>query len=135
MGLQPTFKKLPGRSIPQQVQEALEPQIHEKQGKERLNSRPPLSQVSSSLSIHDHVFTANFTAFVATTLQEASQNVIKFKSGGVANQFNKWAELTSDQSILDTIKGYRIDFISTPWQSHFPAETKFSDAEIFIVEK
>jgi hypothetical protein len=46
---------------------------------------------------------------------------------------NNWKKYTDDQWILQTVKGYCIDFDSIPYQSSLPNEIPFSEEEKLLV--
>lgn len=58
-----------------------------------------------------------------------SNTTANFKAGQLANHIDKWTEITSDQSILDSVSGYHIDFISTPEQHQAPRQSQMSTNE------
>lgn len=43
--------------------------------------------------------------------------------------FDQWKQLTTDQWVLETVQGYRIQFDEFPVQNRIPREIKFSDHE------
>ena len=57
----------------------------------------------------------------------------KFQAGALENHVDKWTEITSDSWVLETITGYKIDFLSDPFQIKCPVEIKCSDQEKDIV--
>ena len=59
----------------------------------------------------------------------ALSNAISFKAGQIASHFDKWTEITSDQSILDSVAGYHVEFHSTPMQHKAPVRTQMSNNE------
>uniref|UniRef100_H3A6A3 ribonuclease H n=1 Tax=Latimeria chalumnae TaxID=7897 RepID=H3A6A3_LATCH len=47
--------------------------------------------------------------------------------------YHNWAKITRDPWVLDTIQGYRLEFLSRPVQDTWPPEAKFSlDKEALI---
>ena len=50
-------------------------------------------------------------------------NQTEFKAGQISSRLSKWTEITSDQSILDSVSGYHIEFHSTPKQHMPPRQT------------
>ena len=59
----------------------------------------------------------------------------EFLVGGLAQCYDRWAQLTSDPEILDYVKGVKLDFIETPVQDKLPHEIKFSKEEKILVQK
>ena len=55
-----------------------------------------------------------------------SNTTAKFKAGQLALHIDKWAEITSDQSVLDSVSGYHIDFLYAPEQHHAPRRPQMS---------
>ena len=52
-----------------------------------------------------------------------------FIAGRVSTRLHRWAELTSDPSILSEIQGIKIPFVSTPYQKAVPHPIRFSGKE------
>ena len=46
-----------------------------------------------------------------------------------------WQTITSDYSILSSIKGVKIDLVAYPKQTLIPREYKFDAAEVVIIDK
>lgn len=59
----------------------------------------------------------------------------QFMAGRLEQFAQKWCELTSDQSILDTVKHCHIEFDDIPTQSHAPREIKFNESEQEVIDK
>ena len=53
----------------------------------------------------------------------------KFIAGNIRNHLQNWYKLTSDPMVLNIVKGYKIEFISTPVQNTEPKECSFSYVE------
>ena len=51
-------------------------------------------------------------------------NQTEFKAGQISSRLSKWTEITSDQSILDSVSGYHTEFHSTPEQHMPPRQTR-----------
>ena len=59
--------------------------------------------------------------------------VNSFIAGNIANHVSDWELITSDLSILETVRGYKIEFDSTPVQSYIPC-VNFSKGEEVIID-
>ena len=57
----------------------------------------------------------------------------KFKAGRISTRLHRWERLTSDQRILDDIRGFRIPFLREPIQTRIPNPIRFSDKERDVV--
>lgn len=55
--------------------------------------------------------------------------------GSLKNYVYKWHSITSDQGILDAIRGVTIDFTSKPTQLFVPNQYKFNPFEIKIIDQ
>lgn len=102
-------------------------------GKEKAEIRPPESKEAES-SVTDRVRNLplsddNFDSFVNETLQQSRVEVERFIGGRLSNFFSEWNKFTHDQSILDTIRGYRIPFKEMPLQIKRPHPIHFSASE------
>lgn len=60
---------------------------------------------------------------------------IRCMAGRLKNYVDKWHTITSDQWILDAIKGVTIDFIEKPTQLFVPTQYKFNPLEIKIIDE
>lgn len=60
-----------------------------------------------------------------------------FVAGSLKLHLAQWRKITSDPWVLQTIRGYRIEFIRTPIQKHVPNHrlSKFSSKEIELIDK
>ena len=56
-------------------------------------------------------------------------------AGRLKNYVHKWHTITSDQRILDAIRGVTIDFITKPSQHFVPNQYKFNPLEIKIIDE
>ena len=80
----------------------------------------------SPQSIQNEPTHASDPCVLALDLQNTPEN---FKGGKLADNMNEWQKLTSDQWIIDTIKGYSIEFSDHPHQYQKPHEIKLSASE------
>ena len=55
-------------------------------------------------------------------------------AGGSNSFAPQWRQLTHDPYILSIVSGYKLEFCETPFQSHVPRETQFSEAQGPLVE-
>ena len=46
---------------------------------------------------------------------------------------NHWTLYTSDEWVLDTVHGYKIEFSCVPFQNNIPSELKFPDDQALLV--
>ena len=58
-----------------------------------------------------------------------------FKAGTLQNKIHEWRKLTNDQWILDTVKGYSIEFWRKPFQNLPPSVTDFGKIQNKIVDQ
>ena len=56
-------------------------------------------------------------------------------AGRLKNYVHKWYTITSDQWILDAIRGVTIEFIAKPTQLFVPNQYKFNPLEIKIIDE
>ena len=56
-------------------------------------------------------------------------------AGRLANYVEFWRSITSDKNILDTIRGFRIPFISFPKQVYIPREINCSQREKSLIDR
>ena len=73
--------------------------------------------------------------FKANTIATGHELINNFKAGRLENHFNCWQSLTSDPNILNTVKGYKIEFEKTPKQNYVPQEYKFQEEKRDKIEK
>jgi len=71
--------------------------------------------------------------------QYLSQNktilkVSKIKAGNLRHFYNKWKNITQDPWVLNTILGYEIEFIETPFQLTLPSTQSFNSKEIELID-
>ena len=52
-----------------------------------------------------------------------------FQGGKLAGNYENWLQITSDKWILDTIRGYEIEFNETPYQENIPAPLRLNKSE------
>ena len=57
-----------------------------------------------------------------------------FKAGGIKDCLPLWQQLTSDENILDIVRGYRIEFLETGFQDQEPKTICFSPTETSVVQ-
>lgn len=50
-------------------------------------------------------------------------------TGNLANYVDQWKQITSDPWIIETIQGYRLEFVSQPRQDVFPIPPRFDDEQ------
>lgn len=55
--------------------------------------------------------------------------------GGIKDNLEIWKLITSDDWILDTVQGYKIEFESHPAQQHPQNKIKFSSEEQVLLDK
>ena len=60
---------------------------------------------------------------------------VKFKAGNIKHCIKEWEYITNDKHVLETVKGCKIDFERTPYQSFKPKPLAFSDEECVFVEQ
>ena len=53
----------------------------------------------------------------------------------IAQCFDFWQSLTSDKTILNCVKGYKLEFDSVPVQSKEPCELQFNETETRFVNE
>ena len=60
----------------------------------------------------------------------------KFKAGSLKSHVNNWRKITSDPWVLQTIKGYKIEFSKKPFQKFIPRKrnSKFSMKETELID-
>ena len=58
-----------------------------------------------------------------------------FHGGKLADNYDQWLTLTSDKWILDTIKGYEIEFTDSPFQENIPMPLRLSISEQGALDK
>ena len=56
-----------------------------------------------------------------------------FEAGGIANRLSAWKELTSDYTLLQTVKGMKIEFMDQPYQLRPKPQIKFSQKEHEVI--
>lgn len=56
-------------------------------------------------------------------------------AGRLKNFLSKWQTITSDQRILNAIRGVTIDFYEQPTQVFIPSQYKFSPSEVKIIDQ
>ena len=69
-------------------------------------------------------------AFVDKIKPVLESQVKNFKAGRLALFHDYWKTLTSDRSILDTVKGLSLELNKYPYQSFVPSEYKFTEQEM-----
>ncbi len=55
--------------------------------------------------------------------------------GRLAHYAYTWGKITKDQWVLSTIKGYRMEFLATPFQSIRPHPPRFNKGQLVLVEQ
>ena len=55
--------------------------------------------------------------------------------GDISNCLNRWKEITDNETVLDWVRGYKIEFSDNPVQIKAPRVIKFSDIESKFVEE
>ena len=58
----------------------------------------------------------------------------RFKGGRIRRYFSEWHNLTADTEILQTVRGYLIEFTSMPIQRKIPKEISFNNEQLVIVQ-
>lgn len=56
-------------------------------------------------------------------------------AGRLKNFFSNWKIITSDQRILEAIRGVTIDFYECPTQQFVPSQYKFNSSEVKIIDE
>ena len=56
-------------------------------------------------------------------------------AGSISRKWHKWAQLTSDSNILNTVKGFKFEFHTRPYQDNVPPQIINSPEEIRIAEQ
>ena len=62
------------------------------------------------------------------------QKCTYFKAGSTAQRFSSWRNLTSDKTILDSVRGITIPFDELPKQHKFNPNPKFSATETLAID-
>ena len=57
-----------------------------------------------------------------------------FRAGNTKYHFDAWTQITSDRWILDTVRGYKIDFEEVPKQTRIPKLIQFSEHETELIQ-
>ena len=58
----------------------------------------------------------------------------EFKAGSLQSEIKEWQKLTNDMWILNTVKGYTIEFWKKPYQNVIPKVIDFGKAQNKIVD-
>lgn len=69
------------------------------------------------------------------TINTKLLNQDPFAAGSLARSYSKWASLTSDEIMLETVKGFRLQFDSWPKQYTWPSQLIKDKSEIDIASK
>ena len=56
-------------------------------------------------------------------------------AGRLANHVKNWATITKDRWILDTVKGYKINFVTVPYQSRWPHAPHYTLEQNSLIEQ
>ena len=86
-------------------------------------------QLNASLSTDPHTMVGDTAYLSEIFIRE------EFLVGGLAQCYDRWAQLTSDPEILQYVRGVKLDFVETPVQDKLPHEIKFSKEEHTMVKK
>ena len=131
-----------GQQEQQRVQEQrLEPQAQtrKRQGLQRATapSKPPKQETSKLLNVSSQKRLVqnprvNSTAFNELLLIVANQK--PFRAGALSRNIVSWQPLTSDCFILDTVQGFKFEFIRPPLQNALRKQLLISSQEINIAQ-
>ena len=55
-------------------------------------------------------------------------------AGNIEHRFDQWKCITEDESILETVKGYKLEFSMEPFQIKPPSEISFSESETYHID-
>jgi hypothetical protein len=58
-----------------------------------------------------------------------------FVVGKMFTNITHWRSITSDEIILDYVRGYSIEFTEIPFQNSIPKPIKFNDNETSVIDK
>ena len=61
--------------------------------------------------------------------------IVASPAGRLAHFAHIWEKITRDQWILTTVKGYRIEFHTTPYQAYEPHPPRFNQEQQLLVER
>ena len=80
----------------------------------------------------------NLSRAAAKSVRRLQQNILTqetFRAGGLTRSFHKWRRLTSDRSILDTVHGFKLDFMRAPPGNRIPQQLITRPEEIDIAKQ
>ena len=92
-------------------------------GNRKMLGEKPEPPISMNL-LHTETVRANYVQVT---------NINNFKAGKIADYVAEWKQITSDQSILDLVTGYHMEFNDKPVQYALPRHIQMSDKESIAV--
>ena len=68
-------------------------------------------------------------------MSEFQNTSYNFVAGKISTRINVWRSITSDERILEFVKGYSIEFVDKPFQKSIPKQIKFNDVEFQVIDE
>ncbi len=68
----------------------------------------------------EHVSRLDSANSMPIDVTKFKHKVENFKAGSISKCLKNWKMITSDRWILNMVKGYKVDFLSEPWQDYRP---------------
>lgn len=97
-----------------------------------ITQRPETSTVSSGNASHSTV--SSHKQYISKLISDLHKQVNCFQAGQNSHCVSEWTKLTSDQEILDMVKGYTIELHEEPPLSGTRSNYQFSTTEEQVIE-
>jgi hypothetical protein len=76
-----------------------------------------------------------FENFLENVKTISTEHIKHFEGGRIKHFVDNWQDLTSDEEILNTIQGLKLEFMKNPCQTQCPHQRQFNQAESAAIEK